>query len=162
LSTASSGRQRNPDKFYFSMITDTRTRSAAPEVAPRRLNKEQRLLMQTRDRGYVEMKLQSHRKKLDATLARLPRERPPTTRFFASWEEAAAAWRAEKDEKTEEVKGDSDQLMREVAERQRIVRELEDVLAEMQLQKDLKDGETTSAVDDEGNVSIPWKKKRKR
>jgi hypothetical protein len=151
--------QRNPDEFYFSMITDTRNRSGARDVVPPGLNKEQRLLLQTRDRTYVQMKLQSHRKKLDALLARLPREMPPPTRFFASWEEATATWRA-KGKKLAESGGD--ELRKEVAERQRIVRELEEVLAEMQLRKDMNDGETMSTVDEEGNVSIVWKKERKR
>jgi hypothetical protein len=45
--------------------------------------------------------------------------------------------------------------------RLRIVRELEQVLAEMQLRKDMNDGETISTVDKEGNVSIVWKKRKR-
>jgi U3 small nucleolar RNA-associated protein 11 len=155
---------RNPDEFYFSMITDTASRPVETKSRPlSTFTKDQQLLLQTRDQNYIRSKLQSHRKHLSDLHLRAPTPHAPPTRFFATYEDAAAAWEAEREAHTHVEEDDEmSELLAEIAQRERIVAELEAVLQEMQLQKDLADGQARQVVDDEGNVSYAWERERKR
>jgi hypothetical protein len=153
---------RNPDEFYFSMITDTKNRPQETKSKARsEFTKEQILLLDTRDPAYIQSKLTSHRRKLATLLEALPRATPPPIRYFKTYEEAAAAAEMEQNEHREEEM-QPEGLRAEIEARQKVVREFEEVLAEMQLTKDLKDGESQVVEDEEGNRSFIWKKERKR
>ena len=154
--------QRNPDEFYFSMITDTKKKKIETKSKPlSHFNKEQRLLLETRDQNYIQMKLHIHRKKLDELMQRLPKPKKKSTRIFMTIEEALAAKAQEEQEESESITPEIKELQAEIAQRQKIVDQLQEVFDEMQLQKDLKDGEAIRYEDDEGNVSFQWKKERK-
>ena len=157
---------KNPDEFYFSMITDTKNRKVETKSKPlSSFNKEQRLLLETRDQSYIQMKLQSHKNQLENLIRRLPPTKKKTKRFFNSIEEALAAKEREESMKSVEDEEDSIEIKKlkdEIAQRQKIVKELQEVYDEFQLQKDLKDGEVREIEDDDGNVSYEWKKERKR
>ncbi|KAH0787401.1 Utp11 protein [Histomonas meleagridis] len=108
------------------------------------------------------MKLQIHRKKLEELKQMIPPPKPKPTRFFATIEEALAAKeKEEQEEAAEEPTPEIRELKKEIAQREKIVNQLQEVYDEMQLQKDLKDGEHTTYEDDEGNVSYQWKRERK-
>jgi U3 small nucleolar RNA-associated protein 11 len=153
---------KNPDEFYFSMITDAKKTKLETKTKPlREFTKEQKLLLESRDQGYIQLKLESHRRKLEALSMRLPQRTQTSQRIFASVEEALKAKEEEQRQEAEEGE-EIAELRREVEDRRRVVRELEEVWNEMQLQKDLKQGEAKQIEDDEGNVSFVWKKERKR
>ena len=155
--------QKNPDEFYFSMITDVKQRKLETKSKPlREFNKEQRLLLETRDQLYIQSKLTSHKRKLEALKQKVPARPRESTKIFATVEEAREYQKRRKEEEALEETPEIRALKEEIAERQRIVNELQEVLDEMQLQKDLNDGQATRLEDDEGNVSFVWEKERKR
>lgn len=158
---------RNPDEFYFSMITDTKNREPVETKSKpfKRFNKEQRLLLETRDQSYVLSKLTSAKNQLEKLVMRLPPEPKKPIRYFTSYEEAIAAQEA--DEKLEKEKEQNEspeikQLRDEIQQRKKIIKNLQEVYDEFQLQKDLKDGDSFKIEDDEGNISYEWKKERKK
>ncbi|KAK8896467.1 UTP11-like, U3 small nucleolar ribonucleoprotein [Tritrichomonas musculus] len=161
---------RNPEEFYFSMITDTKNRSSdkvETKSKPfKKFNKEQRLLLETRNQSYILSKLQSHKNQLQRLKSRLPPTPQKPIRYFNSIEEALEAKRLEEEEESNKVeepeRPDIIELKEEIKRRQKIVKELQEVYDEMQLQKDLKDGESKAIEDEDGNISYEWKKERKK
>lgn len=155
--------QKNPDEFYFSMITDVKQKKLETKTKPlKQFNKEQRLLLETRDQVYIQSKLTSHKRKLEALLQKVPPKPKESKKIFATVEEALEYQKKRKEEEEQEDTPEIIALKEEIAERQRIVNELQEVIDEMQLQKDLNDGNATRLEDDEGNVSYVWEKERKR
>ncbi|OHT07156.1 Utp11 protein [Tritrichomonas foetus] len=158
---------RNPEEFYFSMITDTKKRDLVETKSKplKSFTKEQRLLLETRDQDYIQSKLQSHKNQLEKLMMRLPPEPKRPKRIFATIEEALAAKAAEEEAKAKLESEESPEIQKlraEIAQRKKIVKDLQEVYDEFQLQKDLKDGESKKIEDDDGNISFQWKKERKR
>lgn len=161
---------RNPEEFYFSMITDTQNRDkdkVDTKSKPfKRFNKEQRLLLETRDQAYILSKLQTHKNQLKKLMSMLPPAPKKSIKYFNSYEEALEAKRIEEEEQKNKViepeRPEIIQLREEIKQREKIVRDLQEVYDEMQLQKDLKDGESHAVEDEDGNISYEWKKERKK
>jgi U3 small nucleolar RNA-associated protein 11 len=153
---------KNPDEFYFSMISDVKSKKNETRSKPfKEFNKEQRLLLETRDQAYIQLKLESHKRKLETLRQRLPGKVQQSTKIFSSVEEALAAQTHNPLEEVEETP-QIIELRKEVEQRERIVSDLQEVWDEMQLQKDLKDGQAHKIEDEEGSASFVWKKERKR
>lgn len=161
---------RNPEEFYFSMITDTKNRNTdkvdTKSKPFKSFNKDQRLLLETRDQSYVLSKLQTHKNQLQKLLSRLPPPPQKPVRYFNSYEEALEAKRIEEEQSKNEIKEEERpdilQLKEEIKHRKKIVHDLQEVYDEMQLQKDLKDGESKAIEDEDGRISYEWKKERKK
>lgn len=156
--------QKNPDEFYFSMITDAKNKKMETQSKPfSSFKKEQRLLLQTRDINYIQMKLHIHQKKLDELKQLLPKEKSKPLKIFTSVEEALKEKEREKQEEEQKINENPElkELLYEIQQREKIVNQLQEVYDEMKLQNDLKDGESIRLEDEDGNVSYQWKKERK-
>lgn len=153
---------RNPDEFYFSMITDTKSKALETKTKPiGHFTKDQRNLLETRDQNYILMKLQSNKNQLEALKKQLPAKQK-FTRYFSSIEEARAAALEEKNNPIEPDTPEVLEIKKQIQQKETLVRQLQEVYDEMQLQRDLKDGEYTAIEDDDGNVNYVWKKERKK
>ena len=171
---------RNPNEFYFSMITDMKEKPQEFRTKPKEgFTKEQRLLLETRDMNYVMSKIVSQQRKLEKLRIRLPVETKGSVRIFSSYEEAVAAYEKEKKEKEEkeQQKGDNEygeeeetkerddiaDLRDEIEQREGILKKLQEVYDEMKMRDDMKkDPNFKEVEDEEGNIVPVWKTQRKK
>lgn len=159
---------RNPNEFYFSMITDMKTKPMQTKTKPLdEFTKEQRILLETRDMTYVQSKMQTQRNKLEKLRLGLPIEgRKGSIKIYRTVEEALKAQKnAQPEEEIQEEENPNIIALRdEIAQRETILRKLQEVYNEMKLQADMKANPNfkTIEVDDEGTVAHVWKKERKR
>ena len=175
---------RNPNEFYFSMITDMKEKPQEYRTKPKEgFTKEQRLLLETRDMNYVMSKIVSQKRKLEKLKIRLPVETKGSVRIFSSYEEALEAYEKEKKEKGEQQEGqekevneyddeneetqkereDIADLRDEIEQREGILKKLQEVYDEMKMREDMKkDPNFKEVEDEEGNVVPVWKTQRKK
>lgn len=151
---------RNPDEFYYSMVSDKERK--AHEI-PKKINgfsKEQMLLLRTQSKEYIEMKIRAQENKIQRLELGLPQER--TTRYFRTVEEAMAAAQAEKEQRRDEPP-ELAAVRDELQQRQTMLQQLRQVLNEMQLRRDKEtDPSFKEYKTEDGRTEHIWTGGRKR
>lgn len=158
---------RNPDEFYFSMITDTRNRSSEEtKTKPfSHFTKEQRQLLQSQNIEYVKSRLVSLKRQIDDLTLNLPPEFTQPTRVFTSVEEALAAQNEEQEKQNQMINDNPKlaELRNQLSKKQKLYKDISEVYNELELQKQLKSNPNATKVeDDDGNVQYVWKTERKK
>ena len=120
---------RNPNEFYFSMITDMKEKPVEYKTKSREdFTKEQRLLLETRDMNYVMSKIVSQKRKVEKLRIRLPVENKGSVKIYSSIEEAIAAQGADNEEElNDDEREDVIALKDEIEQREGIIEKLQEV-----------------------------------
>eukprot|EP01018_Ginkgo_biloba_P020893 Gb_21329 [translate_table: standard] len=173
---------RNPDEFYFKMI-NSRTVDGVhrPQSGAKQYSSEELLLMKTQDIGYVLNKAQSEKKKVERLSSVLHSiDNPPSNRhiYFAEDKEEAkelAPLVLTSEEKTivpanvpKRIKKKTAAAYKELEERKKRADEMQNMVMDMTLQKQLMGkGRKRKLRDNE--IVVPtsgpvyrWRKERKR
>lgn len=172
---------RNPDEFYFKMIKSKTVGGIhRPESDAKQYTQEELMLMKTQDIGYILQKIQSEKKKvekLSSMLHTLDSQRPNKHVYFAEDREEAKEIRSRSSQRStlptledvpENIKKKTAVSYKELEARKKRVNDLEKLLTEMTLQKELqKKGKKRKLREDEivcpttGPV-YKWRYERKR
>lgn len=142
---------RNPDEFYFKMIkTKTIDGVHKPESQANKYTKEELMLMKTQDMGYILQKLQAEKKKIEKLTASLHvtgNQSLSKHVYYAEDREEAKQIKLKISEKKKssitvdlpnDIKRKIDASYRELEDRKSRVKELENVYADMAMQKELQ------------------------
>uniref|UniRef100_A0A0D6QXT8 U3 small nucleolar RNA-associated protein 11 n=1 Tax=Araucaria cunninghamii TaxID=56994 RepID=A0A0D6QXT8_ARACU len=173
---------RNPDEFYFKMI-NTRTVDGVhrPQSLGKTYSTEEALLMKTQDIGYMAQKAQSEKKKVERLSSVLHYiDNPPSNKhiYFAENREEAKELEPlvrSSEEKAvvpsnlpSRIKKKTASAYKELEERKRRANEMQNMVMEMNLRKELMGkGRKRKLRDDE--IVVPtsgpvykWRRERKR
>ena len=149
---------RNPNEFYFSMITDNKEISKETKTKPlKQFSKEQKLLLENRDIKYIQMKIQNQKNKIEKLKLQLPFEGNNSIKIFKTIEEAMN-YHNLNDKTTLKDNEKDNYIKEEVESRSKILKDLEEVLYEMKIQKEIKkDSNFKKIEDEEGNIDLDRK-----
>ena len=178
---------KNPNEFYFSMITDMKEKPEEFRTKSRDdFTKEQRLLLETRDMPYVMSKIVSQKKKIDKLKIWLPVKTSGSTKIYSTMEEAIEAAKKQAKEDAEKVGAPANEeeefgeeedgenahkderpsvkeLRDEIKQRESILKKLQEVYDEMKARDDVKRDPNFKEFHNEyGEVIRVWKQERKK
>lgn len=146
---------RNPDEFYFSMITDAKKKKPETKTKSfRSFSKEQKMLLQTQDISYVEMKLASCRKKLKNLKESVSRGGDHQTTLIRNYDELKTI----KDRPDDVLSFDNAEYDESVSRLEKIIKDLEEVHYEMEIQRETEKDPNYKIVDGEP----VWNRERKK
>ncbi|GLJ30394.1 hypothetical protein SUGI_0601420 [Cryptomeria japonica] len=173
---------RNPDEFYFKMINTKIVDGVhRPQSLAKKYSAEEMLLMKTQDIGYVLQKVQSEKKKVERLSSVLHRiDNPPSNKhiYFADDREEAKELEQvihSSEEKAvpssklpRRIRKKTAKAYKELEERKKRINEMQNVVMDMNLRKELMGkGRKRKLREDEvvSPTSAPvykWRKERKR
>lgn len=160
---------RNPNEFYFSMISDMKEKPLETKFQPlSHFTKEQKLLLKTRNKEYIDNKITQHKRKLEKLRSELPRDSRQASKIYYN---SVDEYINDKDnikmrnEEIEETMSSPEVqvLMERIKHYESVVAKLEEVYNEMRIQEEMKKNpEYTQVEDDDGNISYVWKTRRSK
>ena len=160
---------RNPNEFYFSMVSDMKEKPLETKFQPlSHFTKEQRLLLKTRNKEYIDNKITQHKRRLERLRSELPHDGRNASRIYYSSVDEYLADRDNIKTRDEEIEKKMSSpevqvLMERIKHYEGVVAKLEEVYNEMKIQEEMKKNpEYTQVEDDDGNVSFVWKTRRSR